>query len=45
MKNKVIIDGRNVLNVREWEDAGWTLAALGRKFEPSLNVVGLNAAF
>ncbi|MGJ9402142.1 UDP-glucose dehydrogenase family protein [Arthrobacter sp. KK5.5] len=27
-----IIDGRNVLPHDEWEDAGWTVAALGRKF-------------
>ncbi|OFS22476.1 UDP-glucose 6-dehydrogenase [Corynebacterium sp. HMSC04H06] len=25
-----IIDGRNVLNVREWQAAGWDLVALGR---------------
>ncbi|WP_232318138.1 UDP-glucose dehydrogenase family protein [Neomicrococcus aestuarii] len=43
VQNKVIIDGRNVLNVREWEDAGWTVAALGRKFDPARDMVGLNA--
>ncbi|MBB5597096.1 UDPglucose 6-dehydrogenase [Neomicrococcus lactis] len=41
--NKIIIDGRNVLNVQEWEDADWTIAALGRKFEPSREAIGLNA--
>lgn len=29
---KRIIDGRNVLAHAEWEAAGWTVAALGRKF-------------
>jgi UDPglucose 6-dehydrogenase len=26
-----IIDGRNILDIREWEDAGWEVASLGRK--------------
>ena len=28
--NKLIIDGRNVLNVAVWQQAGWRLIALGR---------------
>jgi len=28
--NKVIIDGRNVLDVASWQSAGWRLIALGR---------------
>ena len=28
--NKLIIDGRNVLNVEAWQAAGWRLIALGR---------------
>ena len=28
--NKVIIDGRNVLDVEKWQSAGWKLIALGR---------------
>ncbi|QGU08463.1 UDP-glucose 6-dehydrogenase TuaD [Corynebacterium occultum] len=28
--DKVIIDGRNVLPVQAWQDAGWNLTALGR---------------
>lgn len=30
VNNKVIIDGRNALDVRLWENAGWTFHALGR---------------
>lgn len=28
--NKHIIDGRNVLDVEAWKQAGWTIEALGR---------------
>ena len=28
--NKLIIDGRNVLDVAAWQAAGWRLIALGR---------------
>jgi len=28
--NKLIIDGRNVLDVTSWQAAGWRLIALGR---------------
>ncbi len=30
VSNKLIIDGRNALNVQSWQDAGWRLIALGR---------------
>jgi len=30
VNNKVIIDGRNVLPVQAWQDAGWNIQALGR---------------
>lgn len=30
VKNKVIIDGRNVLNREAWENAGWKMTSLGR---------------
>ena len=30
MANKLIIDGRNVLDVAAWQQAGWRLIALGR---------------
>lgn len=30
VNRKVIIDGRNVLPVSEWQDAGWNIQALGR---------------
>lgn len=30
VSRKVIIDGRNVLPVSEWQDAGWNIQALGR---------------
>ncbi len=29
-KTKIIIDGRNVLNVEKWQAAGWRVIALGR---------------
>ncbi len=28
---KIIIDGRNVLDPGRWRDAGWTYRALGRR--------------
>ena len=28
--NKLVIDGRNVLEVEAWQSAGWRLIALGR---------------
>ena len=28
---KVVVDGRNCLDVRRWTDAGWRLHALGRR--------------
>jgi UDPglucose 6-dehydrogenase len=30
VKNKIIIDGRNVLDTRKWIEAGWKFRALGR---------------
>lgn len=30
-----LVDGRNVLDHAQWEEAGWTIAALGRKFDPA----------
>ena len=30
VKNRLIIDGRNALNVEKWQQAGWKLIALGR---------------
>lgn len=30
VSNKLIIDGRNALDVQSWQDAGWRLIALGR---------------
>lgn len=32
-KNPLIIDGRNVLDVKRWLDAGWNLYALGRSVQ------------
>ena len=32
---KQFIDARNVLPFKDWEDAGWTFAQLGRKFDSS----------
>ncbi|TQS93593.1 UDP-glucose/GDP-mannose dehydrogenase family protein [Arthrobacter sp. TS-15] len=31
-----IIDGRNILKVREWEDSGWSLGSLGRRYEANM---------
>src|SRR6185503_6857936 len=28
---KVVVDGRNCLDVEMWQDAGWTVHALGRR--------------
>lgn len=30
VRKKVMLDGRNVLPVEKWQDAGWTVQALGR---------------
>lgn len=30
MAQKVVVDGRNVLDVEKWRNAGWTIYALGR---------------
>jgi UDPglucose 6-dehydrogenase len=30
VKNKLIIDGRNVLNAAAWRAAGWTYRGMGR---------------
>jgi UDPglucose 6-dehydrogenase len=30
VQNKLIIDGRNALDVAKWQQAGWKLIALGR---------------
>ncbi|NCA18179.1 MAG: UDP-glucose 6-dehydrogenase, partial [Actinobacteria bacterium] len=30
VKNPIIFDGRNVLDVESWRKAGWKLLALGR---------------
>lgn len=39
-KGRVIIDGRNALNVERWQQAGWRLIALGRNVEKSAKVAG-----
>ncbi|KUM35567.1 UDP-glucose/GDP-mannose dehydrogenase family protein [Arthrobacter sp. EpRS71] len=31
-RSRKIIDGRNILDAREWEGAGWTLGSLGRRY-------------
>lgn len=36
--NKLIIDGRNALDVARWQAAGWRLIALGRNVEKSAKV-------
>ena len=33
VKSKVIIDGRNVLDVKKWQLAGWKVIALGRNIQ------------
>ncbi|WP_449373265.1 UDP-glucose dehydrogenase family protein [Arthrobacter psychrolactophilus] len=33
VKQKKIVDGRNVLNPQEWKDAGWRFTALGQRTE------------
>ena len=33
VKSKVIIDGRNVLDVKKWQIAGWKVIALGRNIQ------------
>ncbi|MBM6620286.1 UDP-glucose/GDP-mannose dehydrogenase family protein [Micrococcaceae bacterium RIT802] len=35
VRGKRLVDGRNVLDLSQWEEAGWTVAALGRKFDPA----------
>lgn len=30
VKNPIIFDGRNILDVERWREAGWKLLALGR---------------
>jgi UDPglucose 6-dehydrogenase len=38
VRAKVVVDGRNCLDVRRWTDAGWRLHALGRRVaEPALH--------
>ncbi len=32
-KNKLVIDGRNILPYRQWQEAGWKVIALGRNLE------------
>ena len=39
-KDRVIIDGRNALDVHRWQAAGWRLIALGRNVEKSAKVAG-----
>ena len=33
VKNKTVIDGRNVLDVQKWHSAGWRVIALGRSIQ------------
>lgn len=33
-ETRKIIDGRNILQTRVWEDSGWSLAALGHRYPP-----------
>ena len=33
VKNKTVIDGRNVLDVASWQQAGWKVIALGRNIQ------------
>ncbi|HXD28926.1 MAG TPA: UDP-glucose/GDP-mannose dehydrogenase family protein [Arthrobacter sp.] len=35
VRGRRLVDGRNVLDHSRWEEAGWTVAALGRKFDPA----------
>lgn len=35
VRGRRLVDGRNVLDHLRWEEAGWTVAALGRKFDPA----------
>ncbi|MDO5032777.1 UDP-glucose/GDP-mannose dehydrogenase family protein [Corynebacterium sp.] len=35
VSNRHIIDGRNVLGVAQWREAGWTIEALGRSLQES----------
>jgi UDPglucose 6-dehydrogenase len=37
-EGRKIIDGRNVLNPAEWEDAGWDFTALGKRFVPAADL-------
>lgn len=33
VRNKLVIDGRNVLPYRQWQESGWKVIALGRNLE------------
>jgi UDPglucose 6-dehydrogenase len=33
VRNKLVIDGRNVLDVQRWQKAGWKVIALGRNIQ------------
>jgi UDPglucose 6-dehydrogenase len=33
VKTKTVIDGRNVLDVARWQQAGWKVIALGRNIQ------------
>lgn len=39
VRRKVIVDGRNVLDVRAWQRAGWVVQAPGRRLEGSPSFV------
>ena len=32
--SRLLIDGRNVLDVGAWGEAGWTVVGLGHRFDP-----------
>ncbi|MFJ4209287.1 UDP-glucose dehydrogenase family protein [Paenarthrobacter sp. NPDC089675] len=39
-----IIDGRNILEHSIWDDAGWSIGSLGRRYWPARNVPSQDAA-